>query len=105
MTEEESAQLNYNYRNKNYPTNVISLEYSESRDEYAHLYGELILCDSIIVKEAVEQNKSVAAHYAHMIIHGILHLQGLEHDTDEKAEYMENLETQIMQKLGLTNPY
>lgn len=99
------AQLNQDYRQKNYPTNVISLEYANTRDEFSMLSGELILCDEVIVKEAQEQNKTVIAHYAHMMVHGMLHLQGLDHQNDAEAEYMEGLESKIMNELGFPNPY
>ena len=100
-----SAELNQQYRQKNYSTNVISLEYANTRDEFAMLSGELILCDEVIVKEAGEQNKTVIAHYAHMVVHGMLHLQGLDHQNDAEAEYMEGLESKIMNGLGFPNPY
>ena len=100
-----SAELNQQYRQKNYPTNVISLEYGNTRDEFSMLSGELILCDEVIVKEAQEQNKTVIAHYAHMVVHGMLHLQGLDHQNDTEAEYMEGLESKIMNGLGFINPY
>lgn len=99
------AQLNQQYRQRNYPTNVISLEYANTRDDFSMLSGELILCDEVIVREAKEQHKEIMAHYAHMIVHGMLHLQGLDHQNDAEAEYMENLESKIMNGLGFSNPY
>ncbi|MFN8770034.1 MAG: rRNA maturation RNase YbeY [Neisseriaceae bacterium] len=105
VSKEQSLQLNSKYRNRNSPTNVISLEYNESRDKYNMLCGELILCDGIIVDEAIDQNKDIMLHYAHMIIHGVLHLQGLDHQNDEDANYMEQLEIDIMQQCGFVNPY
>jgi probable rRNA maturation factor len=100
-----SQTLNLQYRDIDRPTNVISLEYKQSRDDYGILYGELILCDDIIKQEAKEQNKLILAHYAHMIIHGALHLQGMDHNLEDEAAAMEGLEIQIMQRVGFANPY
>lgn len=102
---DSSQELNLEYRGINKPTNVISLEYPESREQFNFLSGELILCDEIIQAEAAEQGKSTLEHYAHMIIHGVLHLQGYDHLIDEEAEAMELLERQIMHNLGFANPY
>ena len=100
-----SQKLNHEYRGKNYATNIISLEYAESRDKFMLLQGELILCDNIIVEEAVSQNKDILAHYAHLILHGMLHLQGMDHILEVDAVAMESLEIELMNKLGFTNPY
>lgn len=100
-----SQELNLQYRNKNCPTNVISLEYGDSRDEYALLTGEIILCDEVIVQEAKEQAKTITEHYAHMLVHGLLHLQGFDHLTDKQAQEMESLEIKILHELGFANPY
>lgn len=105
VNKEDSQRLNLQYRNKNNSTNVISLEYAETRDSFNILSGELILCDEVIVKEAIEQNKSIIAHYAHMIVHGILHIQGLDHQDENEAKYMESQEIKIMQQLQFPNPY
>ncbi|MEN9947141.1 MAG: rRNA maturation RNase YbeY [Pseudomonadota bacterium] len=100
-----SQQLNLEYRQQNKPTNVISLEYAASREQFNFLSGELILCDDVIVKEANEQNKTIQAHYAHMIVHGLLHLQGYDHQDDQEAIQMENLERQILNNFAINNPY
>ena len=100
-----SQQLNYEYRGKDYATNVISLEYAQSRDQFMLLQGELILCDDIIVEEAIAQNKEVLSHYAHLILHGMLHIQGMDHIHDADAVTMESLEIELMDKLGFANPY
>ena len=100
-----SQTLNQQYRNKNYPTNIITLEYPNTRESFSMLSGELILCDDIISKEAKEQNKTVFDHYAHLIIHGMLHLQGLDHISDDEANYMENLEVNILNQFAIKNPY
>ena len=105
VTSKRSQELNLQYRGRDYPTNVISLEYSESRDSFSLLYGDIFLCDDIIVEEANKQQKDILAHYAHMVIHGILHLQGFEHQTDIDATKMEDLESHIMERLEFANPY
>ncbi len=99
-----SRELNLKYRGRDYPTNVISLEDRGTREEFNILQGELILCDEIIVNEA-KQIANIDAHYAHMIVHGVLHLQGFDHIQDNEATYMEDLEAQILKKLGFDNPY
>jgi probable rRNA maturation factor len=107
-----SRELNLKYRNRDYPTNVISLENKSTREEFNMLQGELILCDEIIVNESqgnhepvVSNRPSVEAHYAHMIVHGVLHLQGFDHLKDDDALQMEDLEIQALKSLGFDNPY
>ena len=100
-----SQELNLDYRGIDKPTNVISLEYAASREQFALLSGELILCDEVIIREAQEQGKPVLAHYAHMIIHGMLHLQGYDHLDEQEANQMEALEINLLQQLGFVNPY
>lgn len=106
VSKEKSASLNLAYRNKNNPTNVISLEYPGlSANTNPSLMGDLILCHDIIMGEAQEQNKSPISHYAHMIIHGMLHLQGLDHQNDLEAKIMEDHEISIMSQFNFNNPY
>lgn len=102
---EQSQALNNSYRGKNKPTNVISLEYPESREQYNLLCGELFLCDEVIVTEAQNQNKTIADHYSHMIIHGLLHLRGFDHIKDNDAVIMENIEISLLEQFGIKNPY
>jgi len=102
---QQSQVLNQTYRNKNTSTNVISLEYPESREQFNMLCGELFLCDEVICTEAQEQHKLAHDHYCHMIIHGLLHLQGFDHIEDEDAQSMEALEIQILEKFEINNPY
>ena len=73
--------------------------------EKKELNGDLIFCPQVIEREAAEQNKSLLAHYAHLTIHGVLHLMGYDHMNDEEAEIMEELEIRIMHQLGYANPY
>ena len=105
VDEDESQALNKAYRSKDRPTNVLSFpaEASEYID-YDNL-GDLVICAPIIEREARQQGKSVAAHWAHMVVHGMLHLQGYDHLDDEQAAKMESLEIEILATLGHTNPY
>jgi len=104
VSAEVSRELNLKYRGRDYPTNVISLEDRSTREEFNMLQGELILCDEIIVNES-KIVTNIEAHYAHMIVHGILHLQGFDHIQDDDALQMEDLEVQILKNLGFNNPY
>ena len=107
---EESQALNFEYRGKNKPTNVLSFEFEQPPglvdlgEELPYL-GDLVICAEVVAQEAKEQNKSLEAHWAHMIVHGTLHLQGYDHIDDDDAEEMEALEIEIMQNLGYGNPY
>lgn len=107
--EDEAAQFNHDYRNKNYATNVLSFALNEGESMYlpdcSELNGDLIFCPSVIEKEAADQHKSVIAHYAHLTVHGALHLMGFDHIDDNEAEIMEALEIHILHQLGYANPY
>ena len=99
--EEEGLELNKNYRGKDYATNVLTFVY----DDELPLMGDVVLCAPVVAREALEQRKELAAHYAHLVIHAILHLQGYEHEDEQEASEMETLETAIMAKLGYADPY
>lgn len=113
----ESQQLNSDYRGKNKPTNVLSFpmqmddafsQLEESDDEFAlpvALLGDLVICAEVVEQEAREQSKQREAHWAHMLVHGMLHLQGYDHEEEAEARQMEQLETRIMNVLGYTDPY
>lgn len=105
VSPEESQTANLSYRNKDVPTNVIALEYADTRDNFLILNGEIILCDSIIVDEARTQNKEVLHHYIHMIVHAMLHIQGLDHILENERLKMEKMEIEILKKLSVQNPY
>lgn len=99
--EVEGFSLNQTFRHQNHATNVLSFPYTQ----YPIITGDLVLCVPVVEREAQEQLKSVTAHYMHLIIHGVLHLHGYDHDTEEHAVQMEALETQFLTGLGFANPY
>ena len=101
VDEQEGCQLNNMYRGKDYPTNVLTFPMAEE----PHLMGDIVLCAPVVEAEAKAQNKSLEAHYAHLTVHGILHLHGYDHEIDAQAELMEGLETAIVTKLGYASPY
>jgi len=101
VDEVEGRALNKTYRNKDYATNVLTFPITEA----PYLMGDIIICAPVVAKEAKEQHKDLEAHYAHLTVHGILHLHGYDHETDAQAELMEGLETAIVTKLGYASPY
>lgn len=98
---EEGRLLNATYRGKDYATNVLTFPLTEE----PKLMGDIVICAPVVAKEAMEQGKTLLAHYAHMTVHGILHLHGYDHEVDAQAELMESMEMAIMQRLGFSNPY
>jgi probable rRNA maturation factor len=98
----ESKKLNTAFRGKNYATNVLTFPYDLSKDA---LNADIIFCLPVIQKEAKEQSKTLKAHLAHLIVHGCLHAQAYDHESEKDAAKMENLEITILKKLGFTNPY
>jgi probable rRNA maturation factor len=105
VDEHESQQLNETYRGASGPTNVLSFPFDADIPEPLPLIGDIVICAPVVAKEAKQQNKKLKAHWAHMIIHGVLHLLGYDHQNDPDAVIMETLETEIMQKLGFPPPY
>lgn len=105
VDEQESQQLNNEYRGKDKPTNVLSFPFEAPPEIEIDLLGDLIICKQVVEKEALEQNKPLSAHWAHMVVHGALHLLGYDHIDDDEADEMESLETEIMQKMGFEDPY
>lgn len=98
---EEGQTLNRDFRGKDYATNVLSFPYEAGPE----LAGDLVLCLPVVLKEAAEQGKTMEAHFAHLLVHGMLHLQGYDHDNDEDAEIMEAEEREILAKMGYGDPY
>lgn len=105
VDEVESHELNLTYRGKDRPTNVLSFPFECPDEVELLLLGDLVICRQVVEREAAEQEKPLMAHWAHMVVHGCLHLLGYDHIEDDEAEEMESLETQIMQGLGFDDPY
>lgn len=101
----ESQQLNSRYRAKDKPTNVLSFPFQCPPGIELPLLGDLVICAAVVAEEATEQGKALEAHWAHMVVHGCLHLLGFDHINDDDAAEMEAEEIQILQQLGMTNPY
>lgn len=105
VDEAESQALNLTYRSKDKSTNVLSFPFEAPPGMELPLLGDLVICRQVVEKEALEQNKALNAHWAHMVVHGSLHLLGYDHIVDEEAEEMEAIEIEIMQSLGHPDPY
>ncbi|MFY1039032.1 rRNA maturation RNase YbeY [Pantoea agglomerans] len=105
VDEAESHELNLTYRGKDKPTNVLSFPFEAPPGIELPLLGDLIICRQVVEQEAAEQGKSAEAHWAHMVVHGTLHLLGYDHIEDDEADEMEGLETEIMLALGYPDPY
>lgn len=101
VDEGEGHQLNQDFRGKDYATNVLTFVY----DDTDPLSGDIVFCAQVVEREAAEQGKALLAHYAHLTVHGVLHLQGYDHEVEDDANEMEALETALMGKLGYPAPY
>lgn len=101
----EGRELNRRYRRKDYATNVLSFPAALPRGVKLPLLGDLVICAPVVAREAAEQGKALRDHYAHMTIHGVLHLLGYDHETAAEAEKMEALERRILAGLGIADPY
>jgi len=109
VNEEEITRLNSEYRHKDYATNVLSFPFTQPpgipEEESINSLGDLVICAAVVNREAEEQHKSVTAHWAHMVVHGTLHLLGYDHQDDEEAKTMEAVEKNVLEELGFDNPY
>ncbi|AFJ47785.1 rRNA maturation RNase YbeY [Shimwellia blattae] len=105
VDEPESHELNLTYRGKDKSTNVLSFPFEAPPGMEMPLLGDLVICRQVVEREAQEQDVSPDAHWAHMVVHGSLHLLGYDHIEDDEAEEMESLETEIMLALGYDDPY
>ena len=101
VDEPEGRELNNAYRQKDYATNVLTFPLAEE----PLIVADILICAPVVAKEAKEQGKSLEAHFAHLTIHGVLHAHGYDHEVAEQAELMESVETQILTKLGYSDPY
>jgi probable rRNA maturation factor len=101
VSPEEGRALNHTYRGKDAATNVLSFPYERE----PVVCGDLALCPEVVAREAAEQGKALAAHYAHLTVHGLLHLQGWDHETEQEAHVMETREREILAALGYPDPY
>lgn len=103
--EDESRRLNHDFRGRDRATNVLSFPYDPVPELDLDHVGDLVLCAPVVAREAQEQGKVPAAHWAHMVVHGMLHLQGYDHEDDAEAAEMERLEAAVLAGLGYTDPY
>jgi probable rRNA maturation factor len=99
----EGRNLNSAFRGKDYATNVLTFVYHEPKAKT--LMGDVVLCAPIVAREAKEQGKALVAHYAHLCVHGVLHLAGMDHETEREAKAMETLEVKVVTGLGFGDPY
>lgn len=102
VDESESAELNSRYRGRPGPTNVLSFSYGEKP---THDLGDIVICAPLVVREAKENNKKIKDHWAHLVVHAILHLRGYDHEHESDAARMETRETRILKRLGFPDPY
>ncbi|CUB02440.1 rRNA maturation RNase YbeY [Marinomonas fungiae] len=105
VDEAESHELNHEYRGKDKPTNVLSFPFEVPEGIELPLLGDLVICRQVVEQEAEEQQKPLLHHWAHMVVHGVLHLRGYDHINEDEAEEMEALETQILASLSIPDPY
>ena len=108
VEKKEISQLNQEYRNKSGSTNVLSFPFEAPPvyiEEVEHILGDIVICPDIVLEEAYEQNKTPQAHWIHMVLHGVLHLLGYDHQTQEEAEMMEGIESDVLQTLGYEKPF
>jgi probable rRNA maturation factor len=101
VAEAEGQRLNRGFRGKDYATNVLTFIYGKS----PRLAGDVVICAPVVAREARAQGKAVEAHHAHLLVHGLLHLQGMDHERDGDAKRMEARERAILRKLGFPDPY
>ncbi len=102
---DEGCALNRDYRGKDYATNVLTFSYSEEGIDDGIVRADIVLCADVLLKEAEEQGLPVEQHATHLVVHGVLHAQGYDHENDDDAAEMERLETQILARLGVPDPY
>lgn len=105
VSKKESAKLNHTYRHKKAPTNILSFPFEPPPQIYCNFLGDLVICAALVNQEARQQGKTYLAHWAHLVIHGCLHLIGYDHANPKDANKMETLEIKLLEDLGYANPY
>jgi len=105
VNEDAGRGFNRHYRGKDYATNVLSFPYEPLPQERSRLLGDLVICSPVVQREAAEQGKALNDHYAHLTVHGVLHLLGYDHETEDEAEIMEGIERRVLAALGIADPY
>jgi probable rRNA maturation factor len=103
VDESEGRTLNRDYREKDYATNVLTFAYGETED--AIVQADIVFCVDVLMRETAERRISLAQHVAHLVVHGVLHAQGYDHEVEDDAEEMEKFETEILARLGIPDPY
>jgi probable rRNA maturation factor len=101
----ESAELNLRYRDKPGPTNVLSFPFENPPGVETAILGDLVICAPVVTREANAQHKAKTGYWAHMVVHGIMHLRGFDHQNERDANIMQGMETQVLQSLGFSDPY
>ncbi len=105
VDEDEIAQMNSRYRKKSGSTNVLAFPFESPPQVRSDLLGDIVICAPLVCREAREQNKPLSAHWAHMVVHAIMHLRGYDHRTPGDACIMEGMETRVLERLGFPDPY
>lgn len=105
VDEPEIAELNQRFRNKTEPTDVLSFPFEDPPGIRTDLLGDVVVCAPVVCHQAQVQGKPAAAHWAHVVVHGIMHLRGYDHETPQGAHAMEGMEVRVLQRLGFTDPY
>ena len=105
VNEAESASLNSRYRGKRSSTNVLSFSFEAPRGVKSDFLGDLVICAPVVRREAKSRGIPVSAHWAHMVVHGIMHLRGYDHQHDDEAKHMERKEARVLKRLGFDDPY
>ena len=105
VEEHEIAELNKRYRGKNKSTNVLSFPFDAVTPDPMPILGDLVICAPLVAREAQEQSKEIESHWAHLVVHGILHLLGYDHETVDDTKIMETLESEILTKMNYPAPY
>ncbi len=105
VDESEIIELNQRFRKKAEPTNVLSFPFEDPPGTQTDVLGDVVVCAPIVSSQAQTEGKPLSAHWAHMVVHGIMHLRGYDHETPEEANAMEHMETRILEGLGFPDPY